>query len=201
MHHNQSLTSVLATLRSRLLHLREENHKLRDRLQEIEIRENVQRQTIDRLTSQGQKRLTLVRKLTEKAEDYAKQHEIDVKNINEADQFRKKPQTSAGSTRCNDRIDESTEREDHRKRYRIRADCNKTEGRRCNETITFKLHQIVSANFAANIISRRNGNWNIRKTASHKILYSRSWWMASVITLKALSVQFQTVLLVTILAT
>ena len=89
LHHNQALTSVLATLRSRLLHLREENHKLRDNLQEIEIKEKMQRETIERITSQSQKRLAIIRQLTEKAEEHARQHEIDVKQLNEAEQLGK----------------------------------------------------------------------------------------------------------------
>lgn len=89
LHHNQALTSVLATLRARLLHLREENHRLRDSLQEANIRERVQRDTVENLSALGQKRVALLARVTDRAELHAKQHQLHAKLIKEAEQLRK----------------------------------------------------------------------------------------------------------------
>lgn len=89
LHHNQALTSVLATLRSRLLHLREENHRLKGTLEEVRIQEAVQRNTVCRLSTQNHRRAVLLEKVTKRAEEHAKQHQQFTKLSKEAEQLRK----------------------------------------------------------------------------------------------------------------
>ena len=89
LHHNQVLTSLLGTLRARLAKVRDDNHKYRAMIQESKIRENVQKKTVIQLAEQGQKRAALLKKVTERAEQHAQQHQADVKSLKEAEQLRK----------------------------------------------------------------------------------------------------------------
>lgn len=89
MHHNQTLTSVLATLRARLLHLRQENHKLKDNLQEARVKEKIGRSLAEQLAVRCEKRAILLRSVTERAEVHVRQHQQDVRFLNETEQLRK----------------------------------------------------------------------------------------------------------------
>ncbi|KAF2368419.1 hypothetical protein FHG87_000829, partial [Trinorchestia longiramus] len=89
LHHNQVLTSVLGTLRARLLHLREENHKLKDQLKNAKINEKIQRTLAEQLALRCEKRAVVLRRVTEQAELHLQQHQKDVKLLNESDQLRK----------------------------------------------------------------------------------------------------------------
>ncbi|XP_047738619.1 cilia- and flagella-associated protein 157-like [Hyalella azteca] len=89
LHHNQALTSVLETLRARLLHLREENHSLKDQLQSAKVKEKIQKNLAEELAMRSQKRGLLLRCVTERAEQHITQHEEDIRHLSDVEQLRK----------------------------------------------------------------------------------------------------------------
>lgn len=163
LHHNQALTSLLATLRARIYHLREENHKLLKGLQESNQKETIQKEMIKKLSTQNHRRAVLLEQIIERAKQQAKEHQQMSKLLKESDELRKdirlqQAQLDATSDLTSQLKEKATERDIALELTVARLKEEDALNRSLKNTIQSTLHVLECATFNAPVATQTDAD-------------------------------------------